>query len=321
MRTLPKSVLLALLTVYLVWGSTYLAIRVALAAFPPFLLMGTRFLAAGILLFGWLKLRGTPNPTARQWRDAAVIGVLLLGGGMGLTAVAEQTVSSGMTAVFIACSPFILALWVGLFGEWPTPREWVGILIGFGGAVLLASGSDMVAQPAGVLAVLGAIICWNLGSVLSQKKLTLAPGAMGFASEMMLGGVFLIGVALLRGERFITPITGEVWFAWAYLVVAGSLLGFSAYMYLLSKVSPALVSSYAYVNPIIAVLIGGWLGGESVGRREMAAMAVILGSVILLTTAKRAPKKVRGEKAAIPAGLPTGAAGDTILELAAKSQA
>ncbi|HCN87645.1 MAG TPA: hypothetical protein DIT28_00460, partial [Oxalobacteraceae bacterium] len=119
MRTLPKSVLLALLTVYLVWGSTYLAIRVALAAFPPFLLMGTRFLAAGILLFGWLKLRGTPNPTPRQWRDAAVIGVLLLGGGMGLTAVAEQTVSSGMTAVFIACSPFILALWVGLFGEWP----------------------------------------------------------------------------------------------------------------------------------------------------------------------------------------------------------
>lgn len=297
MRALPKFVLLALLTLYIVWGSTYLAIRVALDAFPPFLLMGTRFLAAGILLFAWLKLRGTPNPGARQWRDAGVIGVLLLGGGMGLTAVAEQYVSSGMTAVFIACSPLILALWVGLFGDWPTPREWIGILVGFGGAALLAGGSELSAQPIGVIALLGALIFWNLGSVLSLKKLTLAPGAMGFASEMLLGGVFLIAVALVRGETFTAPITGQAFFAWAYLVVAGSLLGFSAYMYLLSKVSPALVSSYAYVNPIIAVLIGNWLGGESAGRREMLAMAVILGSVVLLTTTRRQPGKAAAEKA------------------------
>jgi drug/metabolite transporter (DMT)-like permease len=225
MRALPKFVLLALLTVYIVWGSTYLAIRMALVSFPPFLLMGTRFLVAGTLLFGWLKLRGIASPNARQWRDAGVIGVLLLGGGMGLTAVAEQYVSSGLTAVFIACSPLIMALWVGLFGDWPTRREWAGILIGFSGAALLASGGEFAAQPIGVLALLAAIVSWNFGSVLSQKKLALAPGAMGFASEMLLGGIFLIGVALVRGETFITPIASQAWFAWAYLVVGGWLGG------------------------------------------------------------------------------------------------
>jgi drug/metabolite transporter (DMT)-like permease len=297
MRTLPKYGLLALLTLWIVWGSTYLAIHVALVAFPPFLLMGTRFLVAGGLLFAWLKWRGVPNPTLREWRDAAIVGVLLLGAGMGLTAVAQQYISSGLTAVFIACSPLILALMAGAFGDWPAPREWGGIAAGFAGAVLLASGGEFSARPIGVVALLGAISAWNFGSVLSQKKLSLPPGAMGFAAEMLAGGAFLTAVALVQGEAFGT-MTGSALFAWAYLVVAGSLAAFTAYMFLLSKVSPGLVSSYAYVNPVIAVILGCAFAGETVGMREIVAMAVILGSVVLLTTTKKPETKKAANDAA-----------------------
>lgn len=280
---LARPVLLALLTVYLVWGSTYLAIHVALTGFPPFLLMGSRFLTAGAVLFGWCKLRGAAIPTAAQWRAALLVGALLLSGGMGLTAVAQQYVSSGLTAVFIACSPLIYALWAGLFGDWPTRREWLGVMLGFAGAALLASGGEFSAQPLGIIALLGAIVCWTLGSILSLKKVRLAPGAMGFASEMLLGGACMIGIALMRGETLAPVITLDAWLAWLYLVVAGSLGAFTAYMYLLPRVSPALVSSYAYVNPVIAVALGAALGGEKLAGREVVAIAIILSSVILLT--------------------------------------
>ncbi|WP_082583861.1 drug/metabolite exporter YedA [Noviherbaspirillum sp. Root189] len=290
MRTLPRLALLALLTVYLVWGSTYLAIHFALFSFPPFLLMGSRFLVAGALLFAVLKLRGTSSPTGRQWRDAGIVGALLLGGGMGFTAVAQQTVSSGLTAVFIASAPLMFALWSGLFGDWPGRRDWVGIVLGFCGAMLLASGGEMAASPIGVIALSVAVCSWTFGSVLSQKKLAMAPGAMGFASEMLLGGALLTVAGLLQGERITLPIDTQAWWAWTYLVTAGSLGAFSAYMYLLSRVSPALASSYAYVNPVIAVALGVALAGETVGAREMVAMGIILGSVILLTTSRTATK-------------------------------
>ena len=130
-----RSVVLALLIVYVVWGSTYFAIHIALQSFPPFLLMGTRFLVAGGLLYGFLLLRGVAQPSWLQWRDAGLVGSLILVGGMGLTSYAQQYISSGLTAVFIACSPFILAFCVGMYGEWPTRREWAGILCGFGGAI------------------------------------------------------------------------------------------------------------------------------------------------------------------------------------------
>jgi len=258
MRTLPKLSLLALLTTYIVWGSTYLGIQMALVSFPPFILMASRFCVAGAVLFGWLKFRGVPNPTLREWRDALIVGTLLLGGGMGLTAVGEQTVSSGLTAVFIASAPLMLALFAGFFGQWPSGREWLGIIVGFSGVALLASGSNFVAHPAGVLAVLGAVASWTFGSVLAQKKMTLASGAMGFA--------------------------------WIYLVIAGSLAAFSAYMYLLSRVSNALASSYAYVNPVIAVLLGAAFAAESIGAREALAMLIILGSVVMLTTTRKRVK-------------------------------
>ena len=289
MRALPNRVLFALLTVYIVWGSTYFAIRIALESFAPFWLMGSRFLVAGAVLFVWLKWRGAPNPSWRQWRDGAAVGVLLLGGGMGMVAVAEQYVSSGMTAVFIASSPLMFAVWGGLFGDWPTRLQWVGIAAGFMGALLLASGSEFSANPVGVLALIGAISCWTLGSVLSQKKLKLAPGAMGFASEMLAGGIFLTIAAWLSGEDFSAPLSGNALLSWLYLITAGSLVAFSAYMYLLSKVPHALASSYAYVNPVIAVILGSLFGGEAIGLREAVAMTVILGSVILLMRAKSDP--------------------------------
>ena len=283
MRHLPRRVLFALLTVYIVWGSTYFAIHLALASFPPLLLMGTRFIMAGTLLYCWKKWHGAPNPTTTEWRAAGIIGILMLGGGMGLTAVGQQYISSGLTAVFIACSPMILSFCTGFFGEWPNKREWLGIFIGFAGAILLAAGGEFSAQPIGIVALLGAIICWNIGSVLSQKKFTLAPGAMGFASEMLIGGVFLIILALFKGENFDSPMTVKAIAAWSYLVVAGSLLAFTAYMFLLTKVSSALASSYAYVNPLIAVTLGALFGGENLSAREILAMLIILSSVALIT--------------------------------------
>jgi drug/metabolite transporter (DMT)-like permease len=290
MRHLPRSVLTALLTVYVVWGSTYFAIQVALQAFPPFMMIGTRFLVAGAILFAWQKWRGAANPTLSEWRDGGIVGVLMLGGGTGLTACAQQYVSSGLTAVFIACSPMILSGLSGLFGDWPKRREWIGILAGFIGAMLLASDGDFAAKPIGVLFLLGAILCWDVGSILSQKKLKMAAGGMGFASEMLIGGFFLVIVSLLKGESMTGPVTVEALAAWAYLVIAGSLLAFTAYMYLLSKVSTGLAASYAYVNPVIAVALGVLFGGEHLSFKAMLAMAVILGSVVLLTTARQASK-------------------------------
>jgi len=287
MSALPRLVVLSLLIVYLVWGSTYLAIHIALASFPPFMMMGTRFLAAGSILYLYLKLRGSANPTSLQWRNATIVGSLILGGGMGLVSYGQQYISSGLTAVFIACSPLILALCVGMYGEWPNRREWLGILIGFAGAVLLASGSEFSAQPAGILALLGATFCWNLGSVLSQRKYTMAPGGMGFASQMLAGGVFLSLISYLAGEHLNATITAQAWAAWAYLVFAGSLAAFTAYMYLIATVSPALASSYSYVNPVIAVTLGVLFAGEKLELREIVAMTVILSSVLLISTARR----------------------------------
>lgn len=286
MRSLPKMSLIALLTTYLVWGSTYLGIQLALVSFPPFFLMASRFCVAGVLLFAWLKWRGAPTPSLREWRDALIIGTLLLGGGMGLTALGEQTVASGLTAVFIASAPLMLAVFAGLFGQWPTGREWLGILVGFSGVALLAAGGDFSAHPTGVLCVLGAVASWTFGSVLAQKKMQLAPGAMGFASEMIMGGLALWVISLVRGETM-SPMTMPALASWAYLVVAGSLAAFSAYMYLLSNVSNALASSYAYVNPVIAVGLGTLVAHESIGSRELLAMGIILGSVIMLTTSRK----------------------------------
>lgn len=292
---MTTTVLLALLTVYVVWGSTYFAIRLTLQSFPPFLQGGVRFLIAGALLFGFLSLRGRPLPTGRQWRDGAVVGVLLLACGNGGVVFAEQYVTSSVAAIYIGAGPLAAAVWSGLlFRLWPQRLQWVGIVIGFCGILLLAGGTQLSGHPLGLVALTTAVVAWTLGSVLAQRALSLAPGAMGFATEMLAGGAVMVVVGSLRGEvpQLIAawPPTFAASAAFVYLVFFGSLLAFSAYMYLLSQVSSTIAISYAYVNPMIAVLLGVVFGGEVLSLREGIATAVIVGSVILLTREKPVPE-------------------------------
>ena len=274
------------------WGSTYFAIRVALQSFPPFVQGGLRFLTAGGLLFAFLRLRRTPLPTRREWRDGAVVGVLLLSVANGSVIFAEQVVSSSLAAIFIGAAPLAAALWSGAFGSWPSRVQWVGIVLGFAGVVALSAGAQFAAHPAGLLALALAVASWTLGSALSQHKLKVAPGAMGFATEMLAGGAVMLVLGIASGEvaRFLDsgPPTPSAVAALLYLVFAGSIAAFSAYMYLLSQVSATLATSYAYVNPLIAVLLGVALGGESLTTHEAIATLVIVASVILLTRDKRA---------------------------------
>ncbi|MBI5718503.1 MAG: drug/metabolite exporter YedA [Burkholderiales bacterium] len=285
---LPPLVLACLAATWLIWGSTYLAIKFALVSLPPFFQMGTRFLAAGALLAAWLRWRGTPWPDARQWRHAAIVGALMLGGGMGGTALAETTVASGLVVAFIAVGPMVLALFNLAFGVKPGRIEVAGMAVGLVGVLLLARGAGFAASPAGLVAQTVAITCWSLGSVLSQRRLPLAPGAMGFASEMLCGGALLMAMSWGAGETPAWPPTAGAVLAWVYLVTFGSLIAFNAYMVLLARASAAVASSYTYVNPVIAMALGVWLAGEQVSPGEWLATAVIVAGVVLLMAGRRA---------------------------------
>jgi len=278
----------ALLACYLVWGSTYLAIRFALVSFPPFFQMGTRFLAAGALLMAWMAWRGTPLPGRAQWRNAAVIGTLMLGGGMGLTASAEVHIGSGLIAAFIAVVPMLVCGWGLLFGQRPGRLELLGMAVGLAGVLLLVRGTSFSAAPAGVACIAGATLAWSLGSVLSTTRLPLAPGPAGFASEMLCGGAVLMAISLALGEQPSWPPAPLALGAWLYLVVFGSLVAFSAYLYLLAHASPAMATSYAFVNPVIALLLGVVFGSEAVSGGEWLACGVILMGVLLIFRGKTA---------------------------------
>lgn len=273
---------LALLAVYLVWGSTYFAIRVALESWPPFTMAAIRFLIAGGLLYAFLRWRGVPAPTRAQWRNAAVTGALLLGLGNGLVCHAEQSVASGLAAVAVAGMPLFAAIFAGLYGQWPRRAEWAGLAIGFAGIVLLNLGEGMNAAPLGAIALVVAAVAWAFGSVWSRRR-DMPPAAMNTAAQMLCGGLALALGTLLAGERPPTAPTVEATLALLYLIVFGSLVAFTAYLYLLEHVRPLLATSYAYVNPPVAVLVGAWLGGEAVHAGDVAAMAVILAGVALIT--------------------------------------
>ncbi|HET9483161.1 MAG TPA: drug/metabolite exporter YedA [Xanthomonadales bacterium] len=279
-------VVLALLTVYLVWGSTYLAIKVALESYPPFGMAAVRFAFAGAVLYGWLRLRGTPAPTALQWRNCAITGTLLLAGGNGLVCYAEMTVSSSLAAVAVASMPLFAAVFAGLYGKWPRRWDWVGLAIGFGGVLLLNLGGEMRASPAGALALLAAPLAWAFGSVWSKHQDM--PGAwMSTAAQMLAGSLALGVITLALGEEFPDAPTARATGALVYLAIFGSIAAFTAYVYLLNTVRPALATSYAYVNPPVAVLLGVWLAGESFGAMEAAAMAVILAGVAIILLQRR----------------------------------
>jgi len=284
----PALLVPALLACYLVWGSTYLAIRFALVSFPPFFQMGTRFLVAGVLLMAWVLARGGAWPSRVQWRNALVVGTLMLGGGMGLTASAEQYIGSGLIAAFIAIVPMLVCGWGLLFGQRPTRLELAGMAVGLVGVLLLVRGASFAAAPVGIACIAVATLAWSLGSVLSTTRLPMAPGPGGFASEMLCGGAVLMVISLALGEQPQWPPQPLAAAAWLYLVVFGSLIAFSAYLYLLAHASPAMATSYAFVNPLIALLLGVAFAGEAVTGGEWVACGVILVGVFLIFRGKTA---------------------------------
>jgi len=273
---------LSLLALYVVWGSTYLAIRYALVSYPPFLLASIRFAIAGVLLFAVLRLRGAALPTARQWKNAAIVGTLLLAGGNGLVCFAEQSVSSGIAAVAVASMPLFAAVFGGLYREWPTRGETIGLCLGFVGVVVLNMGSGLSGSRLGALALICAAMCWAFGSVWSKRQ-DMPKGPMNTAAQMLCASVSLGILALLHGEHLPDHPQAGATFALAYLVVFGSIVAFSAYLYVLKTVRPALATSYAYVNPPVAVLFGVALAGEHVGPFDLVGMAIILVGVGIIT--------------------------------------
>ena len=277
---------LALLALYVIWGSTYLGIRLALESYPPFLLAGIRFLCAGVVLYGFLRLRGIAPPTPLQWRNAAFTSVFLLGLGNGLVCFAEQQVSSGIAAVAVASMPLFAALFTGMYGEWPNRHESVGLVVGFAGVIVLNLGSSLSGSRLGALALLAAAAAWAFGSAWSRRR-EMPPGPMNTAAQMVCGSFALLTFALLSGEHLPAHPSLRSTLAIAYLAVFGSIIAFSAYLYVLKRARPALSTSYAYVNPPVAVLFGVLLAGEHVGPYDLAGMAIILFGVAVITLAKR----------------------------------
>ncbi len=279
-------ILAALAAVYLSWGSTYLMIRIALAELPPLFMMGIRFFLFGIGIYGYLRLRGAPNPNLREWLWSAVIGTFLMLGGSAGVAYAEQWVASGLAALVIATTPLWTVLFAGLWKRWPNRLEWAGLLVGLVGIVVLNFEGDLRANPVGAILLILAAMSWAFGSAWSQN-LKLPKGMMAGAAQMITGGAIVLLVSFVIGEKITAIPTWRSISAVLYLGIVGSLVGFTAYTYLLSRVRPALATSYAYVNPIIAVLLGMWLLGERVHMIGMFAMVIIIVGVVLVAFGQR----------------------------------
>ena len=287
-RHLSPLIVGCLAATWLIWGSTYLVIRFALASFAPYFLMATRFICAGALLMGWQIARGAALPSGSEWRNALLVGTLMLGGGMGGVAFAEQTIASGLVVSFIAVIPLILVLINIAFGVRPRRIELLAATIGLVGVLMLTQGSGIRGSPAGLAAITLGTTGWALGSVLSQRRFPLAPGATGFASEMLCGGLVLLVMSALRSESWHWPLELNAWMAWAYLVFLGTLIAFNAYMLLLARTSASLAASYSLVNPIVALCLGVTLGGEAVSAWEWLASGVVMLGVVLLFKSQRA---------------------------------
>jgi drug/metabolite transporter (DMT)-like permease len=276
---------LAMLALYLIWGSTYLVMRIAIGSIPPFVMGGIRFIVAGALLYTILRMRHTPAPTRAQWIGSAIIGLLLIVGGMGGVAFAEQWVASGLAAVAVGVIPLWTALFIGLMGRWPTRIEWIGLVLGFVGVALLNLGSGLWTSPIGAITLLLSPMCWAFGSALSTR-ISLPSGLMSSATQMLTGGVMLLLLALVSGERMTAIPTWQSLAALVYLIIFGSLVAFTAYGYLLRNVRPALATSYAYINPIVAVALGVGLAGERITLMGVLALLVILTGVGLVSLSR-----------------------------------
>ena len=286
---LPKRwlTLIALFSLYIIWGSTYYAIHFVVEDFPPFMAGAIRFLIAGSILFVFLRFRAAPMPTGEEWLSSLKVGTLLMGGGMGLVMLSQSMgVASSLTAIVPASVPLLVSLFSGLWGQWPRKAEWVGLLVGFAGVIVLSLEGSLRSNISATLILACAPICWSFGTAWS-RHLKLPKGLMTSASEMLMGGMVLLTISLVLGERLTHMPSWSAIAALVYLIVLGSLIAYSSFVYLVANVRPALATSYAYVNPVIAVLLGMGLGGEKLTVFALIALPIILLGVALVTTAKQ----------------------------------
>ena len=290
-------ILLAFAIIYFVWGSTFLAIRVGVHEVPPLILASMRFFVAGAVLVAWMRLTGTPSPSPREWLSASLLALCIFVLDYGLLFWAEQRVPSGIAAVMLATIPVFMSLSeiVVLRTQRLTFRLGVALLIGIGGVLVLVSRSVNIGEApvdrAGAAALVIAALSWSVASALTRKLPLPASKVMSSGAQMLSGGIQLALAAALFGEFrgfHLTAVSRHVWFALAYLIVAGSIIGFTAYVWLLHHESPTKVGTYAYVNPVVAVIIGYFLGGETVGPRTLLGTLLVLVSVIVITTTKAA---------------------------------
>ncbi len=289
--------LLAFAIIYFVWGSTFLAIRIGVHEVPPFLLAAMRFLAAGLVLYVWMLARGERSPTAGQWSSVLIIAFLIFVVDYGLVFWAEQTVPSGLTAVMLATIPAFMALSEIIFlrTQRLTVRLTAALLIGLAGVAVLVSHSlnlgGVPVATAGAVALIIAAMGWSVASALSRKLPLPESKVMSSGAQMLSGGVLLALVAAALGEfRNFHPaaVSRAAWLSLLYLIVAGSIVAFTAYVWLIHHESPTKVGTYAYVNPVIAVLLGYFFAGESLGLRTILGTLFVLISVIVITTTRRA---------------------------------
>ena len=301
--------LLAFSIIYFVWGSTFLGIRVGVREVPPLILAAMRFSAAGLVLFGWVLARGERAPSLREWRSASILGMVIFLFDYGLLFWAEQRVPSGIAAVMLATIPVFMALSEIIFlrTQRLTVRLALALLIGIGGVgVLMSHSLNLGGAPidkVGAMALIFASISWSIASVLARKLPLPESKVMSSGAQMLAGGILLAIVAGVMGEfRNFHPsaVSRGAWLALLYLIVAGSIIGFTAYVWLIHHESPTKVGTYAYVNPIVAVLVGYFLGGEALSTRTILGTLLVLISVVVITTtpAKKSAETLLAEDAA-----------------------
>ncbi|MBN8583058.1 MAG: EamA family transporter [Anaerolineae bacterium] len=303
---MKSKIWVALLLLYIVWGSTYLGIKVAIETIPPFFHGAVRFLVSGVILLVWQKAAGQAMPTRKQWVSAGIIGTLLLAGGNGLVSWAEQFIPSGIAALVIATVPLSLVIMEGLRpgGVKPSWQAIVGLVIGFIGIFILAgpaeiSGSTTELNPFGVIALLSATVLWASGSIYSKSADLPKASLVSTGAQMLLGSVSLLIVSLSTGELNgwdPTAVSGRSLVGLVYLITIGSIVGFGSYTWLLQNAPISLVATYAYVNPIVAVILGYFFASEKLEPRIWVAAAIIIGAVVFINSKGKPQVKKEAEK-------------------------
>lgn len=298
---MKSKIWLALLALYIIWGSTYLGIKVAIETIPPFFHAGIRFLISGIILVAWQRAAGQSMPTRRQWISTAIIGTLLLLGGNGLVSWAEQFIPSGIAALIIASVPMFLVIGEAIRpnGVKPNWQGIVGLLIGFVGIFILVgpseiSGSTTKLNPFGVAALLSACLFWTFGSIYSKSADLPKSSLMNTGAQMLMGSIGLFIISIISGELNgweVSAVSARSLYGLLYLIFLGSLIGFVSYGWLLQNAPISLVSTYAYVNPIVAVLLGTWFGNEALEPRIGVATTIIIGAVMFINSTRPKVKK------------------------------